>query len=303
MNRELKNEIAWAGFEMKTPDGWEMSRHSRSMISGTLALVDRRRERLELTWQDCESRPDLQRSCDDLRDRFRRDGYRSDELPRLKSVPGWIGFRRRLDEVTVFAHALRWNPDSGRIFQMNIVVRDDEPFPGGNMVEEILAACEDKAVEGNVIRWKAFGVDCVSPAGWELIDTRIYPMDVKLHFSDNGQYDDRVASEAIIRRLGMADTWFGGDARAYIVSRERGHDFRFKETDYGGHRAVEAVADSDKRLYYRLTGRRRIRRELIWLCEPMNSVFRVTTLCTPRHTFEPQRLLCACRHDRIPEYG
>ena len=170
------------------------------------------------------------------------------------------------------------------------------------MEEVILASCRDGAGEGRSIRWKAFGIDCFSPPGWELIDARIHPMDAELHFTDNALYDDRVASEAIVRRLGMADTWYSGDAEAFLLVKERGHEFRFKETDYEGHRAVEAVADTDRRLYHRLTGRRRIRRELIWLCEPMNSLFRVTTLSTPRHAIEPRKFSSRCRHDWVPAY-
>ncbi len=295
MGLRLSKEIAWAGFETRVPEDWEVSRHGISPRRGSLVLVDRRRQRFELTWQHCEKKPDLGHSSEDLRARFRREGASSDELPRLKSVPGWLGFWRRIDSLTVLAYALRWQRESGRIFQATIVARDDEHVDNGCFVAEILRSCLDNLGERKAIHWKAFGIDCISPPGWALDSTRMYSMDVKLQFRNP---DNKQGVECAVHRMGMAGTWFNGDAESFVRSKEPKLDFRFDSMDYNGHRAMTAVARTLNRLFHRITGKRLIRRELIWQCEPANSLFRVTTVCNPGENLLPQDLAAQCTHNR-----
>jgi hypothetical protein len=290
----MNNEIAWAGMRFPTPDRWEVCRHSVSCRNGSLVLADRRRQRLELTWRDCPREPDLAHGCRDLRDRFRaEDG--EDRCRPLPAVRGWTGFVRRTHADSGVAYAMRWDPASGRIFQANVVLRDDDPIPHDRMTESILAGFRDSGFVDRSVRWKAFGIDCRPPSGWTLASTRVIPMDVTFRFrrdAEGGHAPD--AGEAAVQRLGMADTWFNGDARAYLRCAAAGSRFTFVETSLGGHRAVAAAAPHKTRPWQRITGHRRERRELLWQCERVNSVFRITAVGSAKRDVTPEDFSARC---------
>jgi hypothetical protein len=113
-------------------------------------------------------------------------------------------------------------------------------------------------------------------------------MDVTWRFTRaGGGRRGAVGAEAVVRRLGMADAWFNGDVRAYLQSREPDLDFSFEETVHDGIRATRATAAVGARLFHRLTGGSRIRRELIWQCAEANSLFRVSTVGRPGTEADP----------------
>ncbi len=296
MENNPVDEIAWAGIEFSVPKEWAINRHSLSYLDGSLVFVDRRRQRMELIWRACDKKPDLNMSCEDLKSRVREA---SGVAPvGLKPASGWIGFEVRIDEQTVVIYALHWERGSGRIFQANIVARDDEPGSKYALAEGVLDSFRDEGWQDRPVRWKAFGIQCVSPPGWQLVSTHVKPMDVKLQFQHfSGKKAKKEEGKATIHRLGMAESWFSGDARAFIRDKSPKLDFDFGRTDYRGHDAATATAQEETRLFFRLIGRSRIRRELAWLCEPVNSLFRVITVSAGKQAIDPRCFETECmRH-------
>ncbi len=296
MSHFLHNAIAWDGLELRLPRDWEISRHSLPGKSGGLTVVDRRRQRLELTWRHCDREPDVRRSCNDLRERLGGRGG-SSETRRLDSVPGWLGFWHREDQRRTVAHALSWQKTGGRLLQIAIIALEDDRIAKRRLAEEILRNCRDTGGNDRPKRWKAFGVDCITPPGWRLVETSIKPMNVMLrfeHFPAAGNNPD--GREAEIYRVGMADTWFNGDARAYLQGRQPSLDFKFGHDICCGHPAVTAQAENESRRLWRWFGRRRLRRELIWHCEQSNAIFRVGIICQPNDKLTPRDFkLCCCQ--------
>ncbi len=293
MEKYLEKEIAWAGFEFRVPAEWDIRSHSVSCLSGSLALVDRRRHRLELIWRRCDEKPDLNLSYSDLKGRVKNDTMNG-EVFGVKSIPGWLAFEAQMDEETVVVYALCWRRESGRIFQVTVVTRDEDHFSRQGLLETILAGFSDSGWEGRSVRWKAFGIDCASPPGWHLVSTRVNPMDVNMQFQPSGKKGEK--TQASVHRLGMADTWFSGDPKAFLRGKEPGLDLEFEGIYYNGHEAVAARAQAERRLILRLFGRGRIRRELVWLCEPMNSLFRVYTVSPENEGADPQDFAVRCGH-------
>ncbi len=294
MSDLLKNRIAWAGLEFETPADWEVSRHSPSFPSGGLVMVDRRRQRMEVAWRGCDREPDLRRSLEDLRERFSQPSSRS-EPQSLDSVAGWVGFWCRADDQSSVAHALHWQRGTGRLIHVSIVARREDRVAGRRLAQAILRSFRDGGGGSRPIHWQAFGIDCQSPPGWRLTSTKVAPMDVELqfrHFRSGGRHED--GPRATIRRLGMAATWFNGDMQAFVRSRDPELDFEFKPCRCQGHDALMARAEGEIRKIYRWLGRRRTRLELIWLCEPMNALFRVITASPPQFPLQPQDFELKC---------
>lgn len=294
MIEERKQNICWAGFEFKVPNDWEIGRHSISLQQGSLVLFDRRRQRMEITWQTAKKEPDIKRSCEDLRTRC-NENKNTGECSKIEEFHGWLGFFQQINELASVVYALKWQRKSGRVIQSTIVILDEPGTPKNPLVKNILTSCRDSVGKDKPIRWKAFGLDCRPPAGWCLKSTEINPMDVRLHFQKESQKGGiNPECQATVQRLGMAGTWFSGDFQAYLQGQEPHRDFSFKQTDYRGHRAMTAEAEDETRLLFRLLKRSRARSELLWMCEPLNALFRVTSKGPPDKIVRPWDLKVEC---------
>ena len=64
--------IEWLGMRFRVPDEWEIVRHSSKRRTGTLMFVDRRRQRMQLSWTECRGEPDKVQLFNDLRARAAR---------------------------------------------------------------------------------------------------------------------------------------------------------------------------------------------------------------------------------------
>src|SRR5258706_1917755 len=58
-------ELSWFGCRALLPRDWEVVRHSTDPERGSLHVVDRRKQRLELSWTRADSEPDFERLLSD----------------------------------------------------------------------------------------------------------------------------------------------------------------------------------------------------------------------------------------------
>lgn len=303
MNKELKKEIFWAGFEFRVPRDWEINRHTLGFETGKLVLVDRRRQRVDLLWRTVTAQPDLRHHSRELQKRVKGESA-DGEMLELKTVPGWSGFWLRLDDTSSLTYAFKWHRESGRLVQATVVTRKDDPIGQNSLLRAILSSFRDIGWKSKPIRWKAFGLDCESPPDWELIETDIKPMNVKLTFLRSDRENKKKENgdgEIILQRFGMAGSWFDGDTQAFVRGKEPKLDFEFSRQEYRGHDAISAVARHENKLFHKLRGGGRFHQELLWLCKPANSLFRMVAEYEEKRPVRLQDFSVNCQPASVSE--
>jgi hypothetical protein len=283
--------IEWLGLRFDAPADWEIVRHSLSPEKGSLGLVDRRCERMELFWTRLEREPDLDRM---LRDQQSRElGAEPGATFRELGAPrSWRGFWLSSPAGKALARAVRFDAASARLVEAVIVpaATDDR-----RLVPRVLESIAVKRAEESS-RCRAFGLDVTAPPGYRLTHATVKPADVALEF--RGQKPGRKEpgpEEVSIRRMGMAQAWYGDDPQK-IVRREAPR-VRFRapaERPYHHHQAFSIEGDEPGERLGRLFGRGHGRRILIWSCPAENAVYRISTKSLERRPVLPDDFRVAC---------
>ncbi len=284
-------EVVWMGMRFRTPSDWEIVSHSTRLARGRLVLIDRRRQRLQLSWAHCDSRPDLKRAISDYRDRDRQDDPDC-TFANLAGQAGWRGFARsgESDDLT----------RAGRyLHKRNLWVEMTIAWPAGrdaNVERRVLdsfktvAAPSPTVIEADDVEamspthWRVFGLDIVAPAGWALTAATVKPADVAIEFA--AAWDPY--RTATVRRLGMIDSWFKGDARGFL-QKQAGYDVecRFHSGMWSNFTAALAVSVEPATRFKRLTGRGRTRRDIAWVDERAHALLCATTWSRDADPVEP----------------
>ena len=61
----LVQELSWLGHRFCVPGDWDIAAHTTDPARGSLSVVDRRKQRLTLSWLRSEREPDLARLVSD----------------------------------------------------------------------------------------------------------------------------------------------------------------------------------------------------------------------------------------------
>ena len=291
---------AWMGLRFDAPASWAASRHDVRAEAGRLVLVDRRRQRLQMTWSRLPPGarpPDPAALAADWRKRI--EAAAGADPPPLTPLTTWLppepteapdgapiawagwcgpgggGLGTRTDAVAAVG---------GRL--IDLVQLDPPPGPGraarrpgapSAQALALLGSAAPAAGPGGACRWTGLGLDARLPGGWSAALARHEPAASVLAFAG----PDRLTAR--FWRRGMAAAWFDGDAVALLdASTPAG-----VRAEPGGRPGSAVAAGPEPcRPWPRLQGRARRRRDLLWHDAEANTV-RGVTVRGPRRASLP----------------
>jgi hypothetical protein len=266
--------IYWLGMRLSVPDDWEVVRHGIHARKGRLVFVDRRRQRLVLSWVTTDRPPEVARLLEDYRNRdLEEDSDR--RFTDLPPTAGWRGIRRKGAEG--LTRATRYEALDQRWIEMTI------PWP-----QQYDRDLERKLLEGfsmvrgeQARRWRAFRVDVRTPPGWELTGTTVKPADVMLQFR-HGRAD------SMVRRRGLAEGWYDGDLGRYLHQEIQQVVSHREQRVYEGRSVEVCVTDEPMARVKRLLKRPRRRVDLAWFESADQAVYHLTTISPAEAPVQPE---------------
>jgi hypothetical protein len=279
--------IEWLGLRFEVPAEWEIVRHGLSPKKGNLVLVDRRRERMELFWTHLEREPDLERMLLDQRHR-ELEAEPNATFQDLGSRRSWRGFWRTSPAGEVLGRAVRFERASERLVEAAMIGAEDRRLVR-RIIESILIG---RAEESH--RCRAFDLDVTTPPGYRLTRATVKPADVAFEFRPHGPGKPG-PDEVSIRRMGMAEAWYGDDPEKLL--RREAPGVRFRPASRGlhaNHPAFFVEGNEPGERLQRLIGRGHGRRVLIWCCPAENAVYRIGTKSADRRPVLPEDIRVAC---------
>lgn len=253
----------WLGMAVDVPTDWAIVRHAVDTEKGRLVWMDRRRQRMQLSWLACPSRPEMRQVIADYRNmdlEFDEDV----QFAKLPKINDWIGLRssgkRCLTRAARYeAHADRW---------VELVL--EWPDKVDARVERHVCESFDMT-EVETGHWRAFGVDMTVANDWELLRVDAMPADVSWLFS-------RPKQELIVRKLGMLPTWFDGNMRMFVQRQLKDQPVTFSDIVVNGHTAVMAQSREPAARVKRWVGQQRRRHDCVWQCEQQQTLWQVTRI-------------------------
>ncbi len=283
------NPIEWLGLRLAVPDDWQIVRHSLNPRRGALSLVDRRRQRMQIGWTQCEQSPDLEHMLNDYRARTLESDPDSD-IARIRGRDGWKGSRRTAEDA-VLTRAIRFDRRTNRLVEAVILTepdnRDDD-----QLVHELLEAIEVTAPATEARRFRAFGVQIEAPEGWRLTRLSVKPADVTAHyrrFDPDRQRETRTV--ATVNRRGLADGWFNGDTETLLRLLATDAAVRVTQGWYRGRRVHRAEGPEQVKRWERWAGRERLRQDVCYHEKEENAVYHIATWSPVRTPVPPDRFV------------
>jgi hypothetical protein len=248
----------WRQLRVELPDEWELLQFTRNPQMGRCAFADRAQFRFEINWRVVPSAPDFERMLSDYRSRLEEDGIR--ETRRLQ-CGGWQGVYGVMPdgratsrygaylstlgclvEIVFLWPKTRHEPTEAQILAS---VRAEEPTPAGQ------------------VRWRAFGMDLLTPVGSFLEHCAADPAFAQLTFSA----ERRRIWERFARR-GLVPHWLHEPVADWLRhTTPRGFRTTFeREQDNHGHTlALTRAERKTPRLPDLLWGRREYA-AAAWIC-------------------------------------
>ncbi len=274
--------IEWLDMRMEVPEDWEIVRHSVRRRQGRLVLVDRRQQRMQVSWVDVAKRPDLERVISDYKARDKAEDAKT-TFRGISCQGNWRGFRRIRGETALTR--VGWHHEkSGRWIELSIF------WPTG--VEEaletgILKGFEPSGSEEKTTRVQAFGIALETDQGWTLSEAEVKPAAVKLTLR-------RGAEEATVRRLGMVESWFKGDLEGFLKHEMGGEETDLRKVIWNGHEAHRGEGRLKGSWMSGVLGLRGKRSDLAWVCPQVHSLFQVTIAGRGSERTAPEAMNVRC---------
>lgn len=257
----------WRQLRLELPDEWELLQFTRNPQLGRCAFADRTQFRFEVNWRAVPNAPDFGRLLTDYQARLDEDGIRD---TRRIQCSGWQGVygvmpdRRAtsrygayltplgyLVEIVFLWPQARHEPTEAQILAS---VRPEEPTPAGQ------------------VRWRAFGMDLLTPAGSFLEHCNADPAFAQFCFSS----ERRRTWEHFARR-GLLPHWLHGPVPDWL-RRSTPRGFRTtweREQDNHGHTvAVTRAERKTPRLPDLFLGRREYA-AAAWVCPRDGRLYQV----------------------------
>lgn len=310
----LSQPIEWMGVALSVPEDWQIVRHGMSLERGSLTLVDRRVQRLQLSWTSVPEEPDVERMIDHERGELEKTESGA-EIRALRGFGKWRVLETAAPSGAVTTRALRFDVKTSRLLEAVVSTRRDEPGRAElvrRLLDTLRVVCKAEAAR----HWCAFDIDLHAPPDFRLTETTVNPSDVTLRFEAVDPEDGRELGASVsVRRRGMVADWYTGNAEGLIRRDLPKTDFESFET---GERAGRCAAGGDRAVtgqpatraaglehappLRRLLGKRRRVQVLSWTCEPENALYVVTTHSPPARPVSPVDFDVHCcaekRHDR-----
>lgn len=266
--------IEWLGVRFCVPHDWQLVRHGLRPQHGSLVFVDRRVQRLTVSWTECRSEPDLERLLSDYRAKLEQEAsggsfkeWRS-RADRCLEQRGPHGVR--------VTRAVRYHAPHRRLLEIQCVASDTADDACVTALLDSLALTDAPAEARRVC---AFGLDVLMPVGFVVARADVKPFDATLHFAER----DGTAT-ATLRRLGMVSRWHHGELEALA----HGHFPRAElRRTAGDDHAVVLTGREAGALWLRLFGRLRLQRTVLWLSPTEDAAYELTTWSRDKHPVLP----------------
>lgn len=279
--------VEWLGIRARLPSDWEIVRHAVSLRNGSLVFIDRRRQRLTLSWTECRHEPDLVRLVRDYGARC----LASSSFEPCEGVGCWRGLVETRPDGERVARVVTYEPRSARLLEAMLLVAAGDDAE--RAIVPLLERMEVVAADGALRRFSAFGLRARAPAGMQLAHVAVQPAKLVVEFRDAA--DGGRGAVAAVQRLGMAEAWFGGDLEGALRRREPGVRFTsFETTEYAGWPALLGAGKQAVTPFARLARRARHAHCLAWHCESENAVYVVSCGTRGEDDVLPADLNVAC---------
>ncbi|MEX0655240.1 MAG: hypothetical protein WD534_18790 [Phycisphaeraceae bacterium] len=294
---QQRQTLQWMGLRLLVPAEWQIVRHSVEIAKGSLALVDRRRQRLQVIWSDWPVKPDLKQLIGDYRaqqlDRDADAKFESLALPEP-----WVGVARHVDHDEMLVRAARFDLPTHRLIETALLI-GREGADQRALLTELLSELEVVCRAEDATQWQAFDIHLTTPAGFRLRQAKVKPMHASLRFTGHDEAKNRPdRREARIRRIAMAQTWYKG-AESMLREEDWRLAFDHRPTRVGQHVATRSTCQERGKRWQRYTGKLRQRCDLTWACERENAVYHVTTLSPRGQDVEPEDFTISCCREII----
>lgn len=209
---DTHHDFSWQGVRLRVPDEWELGRVDGDASSGYARLDDSRMVRAEVEWRAAPVRG-ARRPVTDLVDRYieqlQKKADKSDLPFSVQRQAKFLRDKRWLEgseyetfvwEADYRAYNLaRACPDCHRIVLLRVLAPVGENAEA--LVNEVLPTLEDhpREADGGHTFWSVYGMQFLSPPGFELSEHELKSGHIRLTFSaDGGNRSLR------IQRLSMA---------------------------------------------------------------------------------------------------
>lgn len=256
--------VEWHGLALRVPGDWEIVRHGLSPAVGTLRFVDRRRERLALSWVAVRNPPDLSRLLEES-----SAGSPELEAPRAFELDAWRGIVQQTRSGTE-TRAVAHHAPTARLLELVVSSRMDEGALAGEILESLRA--RDSSDAG--WRYRAFGLDVLTPGDFVLTSAPVAPCDVSFCFERPAKGRGRPLLRFSARRLGMAAAWFRGDFAQLLAAKVEGVEHGpLEAVSLNGREAYVSRGRCTEKRWVRLLGRGREQRALLWSAPEENAVY------------------------------
>ena len=295
MKDDPQDSVEWLGIHLRVPSEWQIVRHSTVCERGMLAFVDRRIERLRMSWQSLEREPELGHMLNDQRSREQRE-HQYARLGELRGIHGWRGYTRTDQERRV-TRAARFDKEHQRLLEVVLTDREDGQASGRQrreLLESITVTAKAEAARSV----RAFQLSMQIPEGYGLRTATVRPADVLFEFRIRPELRKAKGDGALfVRRSGMASAWYDGKAKDQFCRDDRRVKYGpIIETQRAAHVAALAEGAEPTARILRLLGRGALRRSLLWHCEVENAVYRVSTVGRGLDPLLPECVDVTCCH-------
>jgi hypothetical protein len=274
--------IEWLGMLFLVPDDWEIVRHSVNEKTGSLILVDRRCQRMQVTWTYCEKKLCENDVFDDLKKRDIADNPEC-KTGDLQSYGRFNGYRRICREDILVRAGLYDEKQKLWIDVVLPVKNNDEEKTAVSVLESYASSRKDD----RYLRLRAFGLDAASPEGWKLVGADVKPALITFRYEHNGE-------KAEITRAGGADAWFDGNLETFLNNRITDSTGIYKEGTRLGHASCGFIGKEQRLSIRWLLGKRRIRKDTVWYCPESRAVFHAVVTGTRNKVFSTESFLVNC---------
>jgi hypothetical protein len=195
----------------------------------------------------------------------------------------------------VTTRAVRYEPGTRRLLEAVVETRKAVP-EDRDLVETLLSQVSVQDPPERARHVRAFGLELEAPEPMRLCGAEVKPADVRLDFAGyDAERDRELRTRASVRRMGMAESWYNGNAEALIKSRETGSRLTsFGSTSYAGHDATLARGSESGPLAKRALGLLYERRVLLWKCAERNALYAVSTSSPKSAPLEPEAFTLRC---------
>ncbi|MBD3240200.1 MAG: hypothetical protein GF331_06405 [Chitinivibrionales bacterium] len=239
----------WRHVRIEVPDDWEMLQYGRDLSDGRCAFGDRYSIRLELSWRQSGAPPDMRRTIDDYVTKLKQDEIMPDA--RALNRAGWHGVEGHVGGV-LNTRFFRYLPSEQCVVQLVLLWPDGRDV---SLEEHLLSGIgEERPINGEYRRWRAFGMDLTTREGLRLSECRIEPGNATMSFAP----ENKSHAQETFRRLGFVSHWLHGSVEQWLeVDAPREMRIERRETETrSGHVLVNLAGTRPSHGAARMIGKR-----------------------------------------------